>query len=50
MLQKRYKIQFVFNSKSLMTESKKEGNVLFNDALNTFCLRLYGMVKKGPLR
>ena len=25
----------------------KEGNVLFNDALNTFYLRLYG---KGPLR
>ena len=21
----------------------KEGNVLFNDALNTFCLRLYGV-------
>ena len=28
-------------------ESQKEGNVLFNDALNTFYLRLYG---KGPLR
>ena len=26
---------------------KKEGNVLFNDALNTFYLRLYG---KAPLR
>ena len=26
---------------------RKEGNVLFNDALNTFYLRLYG---KGPLR
>ena len=22
---------------------RKEGNVLFNDALNTFCLRLYGV-------
>ena len=21
----------------------KEGNILFNDALNTFCLRLYGV-------
>ena len=27
--------------------TKEEGNVLFNDALNTFYLRLYG---KGPLR
>ena len=29
---------------------RKEGNVLFNDALNTFYLRLYGvrhMVKEG---
>ena len=26
---------------------RKEGNVLFNDTLNTFYLRLYG---KGPLR
>ena len=25
------------------TEIKKEGNVLFNDALNTFYLRLYGI-------
>ena len=24
-------------------EGKKEGNVLFNDALNTFYLRLYGV-------
>ena len=24
-------------------KKKKEGNVLFNDALNTFCLRLYGV-------
>ena len=33
-------------------KSGKEGNVLFNDALNTFYIRLYGvrhMVKK-PLR
>ena len=27
--------------------SRKEGNVLFNDALNTFYLQLYG---KGPFR
>ena len=25
------------------TEGRKEGNVLFNDALNTFYLRLYGV-------
>ena len=24
-------------------DTEKEGNVLFNDALNTFCLRLYGV-------
>ena len=30
---------------------RKEGNVLFNDALNTFDLRLYGVGHgKGPLR
>ena len=30
----------------------KEGNVLFNDALNTFYLRLYGVrhMGKGPFR
>ena len=26
-----------------MNEGRKEGNVLFNDALNTFYLRLYGV-------
>ena len=26
-----------------MVHIKKEGNVLFNDALNTFYLRLYGV-------
>ena len=25
-------------------EGRKEGNVLFNDALNTFYLRLYGVM------
>ena len=29
------------NLRSLI--GRKEGNVLFNDALNTFCLRLYGV-------
>ena len=28
---------------------KKEGNVLFNDALNTFYLRLYGMKEGNDL-
>ena len=27
----------------LQTDPSKEGNVLFNDALNTFYLRLYGI-------
>ena len=27
----------------LFSEGRKEGNVLFNDALNTFYLRLYGV-------
>ena len=27
----------------LRSELRKEGNVLFNDALNTFYLRLYGV-------
>ena len=32
-------------------EGRKEGNVLFNDALNTFYLRLYGMIPlRGTLR
>ena len=26
-----------------MEEGRKEGNILFNDALNTFYLRLYGV-------
>ena len=36
-----------------LTETRKEGNVLFNDALNTFYLRLYGvrhMVKDPSYR
>ena len=28
----------------LQKQTRKEGNVLFNDALNTFYLRLYGVV------
>ena len=30
-------------SESLWKEGRKEGNVLFNDALKTFYLRLYGV-------
>ena len=29
---------------TMFTEWRKEGNVLFNDALNTFYLRLYGVI------
>ena len=29
--------------KGLTLDGRKEGNVLFNDTLNTFCLRLYGI-------
>ena len=28
---------------AMMKEGRKEGNVLFSDALNTFKLRLYGV-------
>ena len=31
--------------KDLSDKERKEGNVLFNDALNTFYLRLYGVVR-----
>ena len=37
-------------SQTVKRNGRKEGNVLFNDALNTFYLRLYGvghMVKEG---
>ena len=30
------------NSKQITEKGRKEGNVLFNDALNTFYLQLYG--------
>ena len=35
------------------SDSEREGNVLFNDTLNTFYLRLYGVrhnYGRGPLR
>ena len=31
------------SASSFLGKGKKEGNVLFNDALNTFYLRLYGV-------
>ena len=37
----------VIVSEGIAMEGKKEGNVLFNHALNTFYLRIYG---KGSLR
>ena len=33
----------IYGKASVSSQSWKEGNVLFNDALNTFYLRLYGV-------
>ena len=33
----------MWRSSSISGGSTKEGNILFNDALNTFYLRLYGV-------
>ena len=33
-----------YRTKQLKATGRKEGNVLFNDALNTFYLRLYGVI------
>ena len=33
----------LLHSEQVKLEVRKEGNVLFNDALNTFYLRLYGV-------
>ena len=39
--------KFIF---AVLIPTKKEGNVLFNDTLNTFYLRLYDVrYGKGPL-
>ena len=35
--------QHISDYSSKVLEERKEGNVLFNDALNTFYLRLYGV-------
>ena len=32
-----------YMASDMVKEGRKEGNVLFNDALNTFYLRLYGV-------
>ena len=37
------KTRFIKRYWSGIREGRKEGNVLFNDALNTFYLRLYGV-------
>ena len=36
-------LELVDRKLSFISNSRKEGNVLFNDALNTFYLRLYGV-------
>ena len=33
----------LYSTRNDQTNGRKEGNVLFNDALNTFYLRLYGV-------
>ena len=38
-----YTFSIKLSFSSLTCEGRKEGNVLFNDALNTFYLRLYGV-------
>ena len=43
---KKYQIpktKYYMMISDLKMEGRKEGNVLFNDALNTFYLRLYGV-------
>ena len=37
---------------NILLSGRKEGNIVFNDALNSFYLRLYGVghMVKGPLR
>ena len=37
----RHSTHFIYGY--MASEGRKEGNVLFNDALNTFYLRLYGV-------
>ena len=43
---------YTFELKKDGKQGKKEGNVLFNDELNPFCLRFYyvGHYGKGPIR
>ena len=36
-------LKLMFYDSNVMKIDRKEGNVLFNDALNTFYLRLYGI-------
>ena len=39
----RYELGLGLGSESELRTGRKEGNVLFNNALNTFYLRLYGI-------
>ena len=34
---------WLYDAEHMVKEGRNEGNVLFNDALNTFYLRLYGV-------
>ena len=38
-----YSGEFLLTQEYMLSDSYKEGNVLFNDALNIFYLRLYGV-------
>ena len=37
-------VQSTHNIANSCLVGRKEGHVLFNDTLNTFCLRLYGVI------
>ena len=39
----QFMMEIYYQSEQIAEIGRKEGNVLFNDALNTFYLRLYGV-------
>ena len=43
MIQTDIYAKYIAMNANIRTYERKEGNVLFNDALNTFYLRLYGV-------
>ena len=43
-------VQLQLLSEQFHVLGRKEGNILFNDALNIFYLRLYGVGHMEPLR